>query len=327
MINIIFTCSWMNNEQIFNSYKQNTPDNLGIWKNIKGVIDINEAEYIIILDDLHVSFLNNGIQNFLQKFNYDKIIHFQRENTTILNKQTNKSWYLTNVLPNIKYHITYEKGFLYTFAPASFINKTYDELKSMTYPEKTKNISCVISSKILNHITDNYYKRVQFIQNYSKNYPNKIDIYGKGWNTNILGDNYKGELDSYHNINYNNSNNDKSNGLIPYHYSIALENLPNEECISEKLTDTILCWCMPLYWGNKCIEKYIPTNAFHLIDIENKNIFNTINTIILKEPTLEEIDNIKTARNVILDKLNIWEQIYSIINDYEFFVINYKSLD
>ena len=174
---------------------------------------------------------------------------------------------------------------------------------------------------MLNHITDNYYKRVQFIQKYSHYNPNKIDIYGKGWNPNMLGINYKGELGSYHN---NINDNDKSNGLIPYHYSISLENLPNEACISEKLTDTILCWCMPIYWGNKCIEKYIPSGSFHLIDIENKDVYQIINNIVLKKPTLEDIENINIARNIILDKLNIWEQIYSIINDYENFLIDYK---
>ena len=85
------------------------------------------------------------MDNLLNKFSYDKIIHFQRENTAILNKQINKSWYLTQVLPYIKYHITYEKGFLYTFVPATFINKTYDELKSMKYPKKITNVSCVVS--------------------------------------------------------------------------------------------------------------------------------------------------------------------------------------
>lgn len=321
MIKVLFTCPWMNNEDIWNSYKKITPQNLGIWKNIEGVTDINKAEYIIVLDNLHKSILEMGKDKFIEKFNYHKIIHFQRENTAILNKQTDKTWYIKEILPNIKYHITYEKGFLYTFSPASFIDKTYDELKALKYPEKIKNVSCVVSTKILNHITNNYSKRIEFIKKFSEKNPNKIDIYGKGWNKNMLGNNYKGELGAYHNSNYNST--DKSDALIPYHYSIALENLIEEKCVSEKFTDIILCWSIPLYWGNKCIKKYFPEKSFHLIDIEDINIFENINKIISKPPTNEEIQSIGNARDIILDKLNIWEQIYQIIYDYDQFIINY----
>ena len=55
----------------------------------------------------------------------------------------------------------------------------------MKYPNKTKNISCVVSSKQLNKFTDGYFKRTTFIRKYSQLYPNKIDIYGSGWNKQI----------------------------------------------------------------------------------------------------------------------------------------------
>ena len=35
MINVLFTCPWMDNEKILNSYKRNTPNNSGIWKKYK----------------------------------------------------------------------------------------------------------------------------------------------------------------------------------------------------------------------------------------------------------------------------------------------------
>ena len=101
--------------------------------------------------------------------------------------------------------------------------KTYDELKSMKYPNKTKKISCVVSSKQGNNITDGYFKTTTFIRKYSQLYPNKIDIYGRGWNKYVLGNNYKGALGSYHQE--KNITTDKSDALLDYHYSIALENL------------------------------------------------------------------------------------------------------
>jgi hypothetical protein len=324
MIKILFTCPWTNNENIFNSYKQNTPNSNGKWKNIIGVTNIEEADYIIVLDDLHTSCLDMGIDTFKKKFDSHKVIHFQRENTQILKSNSNNSWYINHILPYIKFHITYEKDFLYTFTNALFINKTYDELKLLQYSDnkKTKKISCIVSSKILSHITPNYEKRVNFIKDYSQTNIDKIDIYGSGWNKNVLGTNYKGDLGSYHTS--HNGINDKSDGLLKYHYSICLENLIHERCISEKITDALLCWCMPIYWGNSCIEKYFPNQSFKLIDIENKNVLENINDIINKNPTDEEIEHIKEARDIILDKLNIWEQIYQIINNYDDFLKNYK---
>ena len=202
MIKVFLTCPWNNN--IFDFYKKNTPNSKGIWNNIEGVVNIDDAEFIIVLDDLHESILNRGFESFNKKFvNANKVIYFQRENTKILNSDRNKSWYVNKVLPNVKYNITYEDNFFYTFAPASFIDKTYDELKKMKYEDinKNKNISCIVSSKVLSHITPNYKKRVEFIKKYSNENPDKIDIYGYGWNNNLLGNNYKGQLGSYHNNN------------------------------------------------------------------------------------------------------------------------------
>tara|TARA_B100001175_G_C19480362_1_gene626760 strand:+ start:804 stop:1778 length:975 start_codon:yes stop_codon:yes gene_type:complete len=322
MIKIYITCPWQDAPSILDKYKKNTPGNKGVWKNIQAVTNYNEADYLIVLDNLYKDIVNLGEEHFLNKFdNFDKIIHFQRENTGIL-KYGRKNWYLNNILPKLKHHITYDKGFLYTFAPASFINKTYDELKSMKYPNKTKNISCVVSSKQLNQFTDGYFKRTTFIRKYSQLYPNKIDIYGRGWNKYILGDNYKGTLGSYHQE--KNITTDKSNALLDYHYSIALENFYNERLISEKITDCILCWTLPLYWGNSCTNLYLPEKSFRLINIENKDIFKNIQNIISKAPTDEEVNALTKAREIILDKLNIWEQIYQIINNYDTFLKEYK---
>ena len=92
----------------------------------------------------------------------------------------------------------------------------------------------------------------------------------------------------------------------------------------EKITDCILCWTMPLYWGNSCTNLYLPEKSFHLINIENKDIFKNIQNIISKAPTDEEVNALTKAREIILDKLNIWEQIYQIINNYDTFLKEYK---
>ena len=195
MIKVFFTCSWEKSETLLNKLKKNTPGNKGIWKNIIGTLDINDSDFIVILDDLHVSLLQLGISSFMTLIkNMDKLIYFQRENTAILNT-VHKSWFCQRILPLLKHKYRFEDDFFYTFTTAHFLNKTYDELKNMEYPTKNNNISCVVSSK---NFGKNYEDRKTFIKTYSNIYDNKIDIYGRGWDKNELGDNYKGELGSYH---------------------------------------------------------------------------------------------------------------------------------
>lgn len=318
MINIYFTCNWETSNNLLEKIKKNTPNNVGIWKNIQGTNDINNFDYIIVLDDIHHTLLNIGPANFIKLIkNPDKIIYFQRENTSILNK-CNKTWFQLNVIPTLKHRYSYEDDFFYTFTTAHFLNKTYDELKNMEYPKKTKNISCVVSNKSFG---STYEDRKRFIQNYSNKYPNSIDIYGKGWK-NELGINFKGELGFYHQT--SDKNTTKLDGLIPYKYSICLENYPNEKITSEKITDSILCWTIPIYSGTKVTNKYYPDNAFFLIDIKDKNVYKTTNDISKREITQKNIDALREARNLILDKYNIWEQIYQIVDNNVKFKINYN---
>ena len=227
-------------------------------------------------------------------------------------------------MPKLKYNISCENGFYFNFAPPIFINKTYDELKKIKYPKKTKNISCIVSNKNKQKIkNDGYNKRENFIKSYSNKY--EIDIYGKNWNKNILGNNYKGELGSYHN-NKNNQqiNTDKSYGLLDYNYTIALENIPCDKIISEKITDCILCWCIPIYWGNnESVKNTYPKDSYYMIDIENDTVFDNIQKKLSLIPNEKNIKALEEARNIILDKLNIWEYIYQIINNPNSFINNY----
>lgn len=323
---IYFTCPWQDSESLLFKYKKITPKQSGIWKNIEATTNYEEAEYLIIMDNVNDSILQKGEAHFLNKFsNLDKVIHFQRENESILGHINN--WYMNNIFPKLKNYISPQNGFLYCFVSPTFIDKTYDELKNMPFPEKTKNISTIISYKHNPNINDGYNKRVNFIRKYSNKY--KIDIFGKDWNKNLLGDNYKGELESYHNNSIKKTlSTNKSDGLLKYNYSIALENYPNDKVISEKFTDCILCWSIPIYWGNNTLVKQtFPMNSYNLINIENDNTFEDIQKIILNKPTKEEIKALKINRDIILDKLNIWEYIYQIINNSNIYNYKYMKLD
>jgi|TARA_B110000091_G_scaffold88395_1_gene97047 hypothetical protein len=48
----------------------------------------------------------------------------------------------------------------------------------------------------------------------------------------------------------------KQDGLLPYHYSVVIENVPEPDCFTEKLLDCMLCGTLPIYYGPKNIGDY-----------------------------------------------------------------------
>lgn len=170
-----------------------------------------------------------------------------------------------------------------------WINKTYDELKNLPYPVKNKKISCVASSK--------HPHRSNYIKQLIKDNPN-IDLYGRGHNAQYYGDSYKGPL------NYDGKC--KLKGIAPYEYSVTMENSQQNNYFTEKLADTILSWTVPLYWGCPNIDLFFPEESYYNIDI-NQNLSPEQLEFIVNKPI--NIEALSEARNLILDKYNIWEVI------------------
>ena len=266
MIKIYFSNSWGEEpDKLLRRYSRQTPNCSGVWKNIIGTTNIREADYCILLED-----------NFFQQdFDKSKIIYVKREPSFIQNISPSLIPY-RNIIHWEEKHcgITW------------WIDKTYDELKQLKYPEKTKLISCVSSSK--------HYQRNELIKKIILNNKN-IDLYGKGHDKLIYGDSYKGEL------NYN--GNCKVKGMIDYKFSICLENSQERNYWTEKLADAYLSWSLPIYFGCSNIQIYFPKNSYRVIDINND--FNLLNII------REEIDinSLAQARDKILDEYNIWEVV------------------
>jgi hypothetical protein len=76
-----------------------------------------------------------------------------------------------------------------------------------------------------------------------------IDIYGRGHGC-ILDQRFKGELI------------DKYDGLLPYQFTIAIENCREKNYVSEKFYDPINCATIPIYWGAPNVEDFMDQGAF-----------------------------------------------------------------
>jgi hypothetical protein len=61
----------------------------------------------------------------------------------------------------------------------------------------------------------------------------------------------------------------KSTGLLPYMYSIAIENTSSPSYITEKFFDCIVAGTVPLYFGGTDVGTYFPENSFIWLPIQD----------------------------------------------------------
>jgi hypothetical protein len=88
-------------------------------------------------------------------------------------------------------------------------------------------------------------------------------------------------------------------------YVLVIENEVAPFYWTEKITDTILCWSMPIYYGCTNIEDYLPEGSFIRLNIDDVDAFAKLNDIIKSQYYEENIENLAKARDLILDKFNL----------------------
>lgn len=176
-------------------------------------------------------------------------------------------------------HIFFEK--VYSWHEPLIDNKKYFrirlpkssigiETKAKKFTEKkflaiiNKNTSAFYPFKLLNSFgRELYSERLRSIDFFERTIPDKFFLYGKGWNKpkkyniteTLFGykkySTYKGEIDN------------KIELLSNFKYCLCFENLTDVNgYITEKIFDCLKARCIPIYWGARDIEKYIPKNCF-----------------------------------------------------------------
>ncbi|MDB4458983.1 glycosyltransferase family 10 [bacterium] len=272
----MFLCNWgESSESILRRYSKQTPGCTGIWKNLTGTSDENEADAFIVLEGLEEG----------MNVNFDRTLFVKREPDFIKIHDT-RQFKHTLDWSNSNCGITW------------WLSKTYDQLSAMEYPDKTKLASCVASNKHKhrNSFIKSLFKKPLFS---IKHEPPPIDLYGRGHNGKYYGQSYKGTIKG--------NGNCKLSGLESYTYSLVLENSQQPNYWTEKLADAYLAWCVPIYWGCPNIGDYFSQQSFHSISL--KTSVDEIIRIINRPIDREMIDRIKTARESILNEFNIWEII------------------
>ena len=308
MIKIFFCCSWDPDPNHFlkDKYAPLTLNNSGKWNNIIAVTNINEADWVVVIDDIHKSQRNDII-----KFNNNKVICLPRE------PQRSHPSYLNY---NFKYKMTYN-NFYHVWTSIMAIKRNYDELNAINEPLQKTKLCSTITSK-LNPGGGLYGTRIEFITKLSKQkqFLDKVDIFGYNWEQKELGEMYKGTFGGFNlggakKIDNLLPNTTKWDGLKEYKYSIAIENSCKENYFSEKFTDCILSWTVPIYYGCPNIDKYFSKDCYYWLDITKYDCFDKLEYILNQPITDKQINAIAEAREIILNKHNVWAVVENIINN------------
>jgi len=98
-------------------------------------------------------------------------------------------------------------------------------------------------------------------------------------------------------------------------YVLVIENEVSPYYWSEKLTDAILCWGMPIYYGSPKIGEYMPKGSYIAIDINSDNSIQLLRDILNSSFYEDNIDNLREARSLILEKFNLLAFIDSEIRN------------
>jgi hypothetical protein len=168
---------------------------------------------------------------------------------------------------------------------------TFDEVFSLDTSSKPLNLSCIASTK---RDLPGHSKRFEFVQKIEKSNL-EIDVFGRGRTSPLP--------------------NGKLPGLLPYRYSIAIENTVHDDYFTEKILDCWLAGAVPIYYGALNLEKYFPGDSFirlHSLDFDafesrvNSGEFSLANFESRK-------DAVSESRRIVVQQFSMHALISSVI--------------
>lgn len=150
-------------------------------------------------------------------------------------------------------------------------------LEELPLPQKSKPASCIVSG--LKQL-EGHRLRLEFVNKIRQELP-EIEMFGKG--TQYIAD--------------------KMDGLLPYQYSIAIENSSLPFYFTEKINDCFLAYTVPLYYGCTNIGRFFPEKSFISLDINDpQKSIKKIRDIIENDDWQQRLDAVKEARELVLYK-------------------------
>jgi hypothetical protein len=172
--------------------------------------------------------------------------------------------------------------------------------------DKKNAVSSICSSK---YFDEGHILRIDFLKYIEKRFQETadfvIDIYNSDNEHNFK--NYRGPLDPYKSRN-------KSQGIVPYKYYFMMENNFEENFITEKLWEPILCETLVFYYGCPNVSDYINPLAYVQLDINDfEKSYEIIKQAIDEDWWSQRIDVIREEKKKLLDQMAFFPVIHQVI--------------
>jgi len=291
-------------ERLLELFKKMTPNKSGVWGQLQGVDNYKDADYFAVID-----YIPNSARSQIDE---SKCI-FLGAHPETMSAYKNMDDYKGLKMYDAKNTI----GFL-----EWWIKYDYDYLTNLQPMTKTKVLGSIVSnarSQSYHIARIEWLKRFTSLMAFSSNPQEafqQFDLYGRIVpDDQFMNDYYRGACGSLDPRGAASSGgNDHMTGkeeVYETHKYMIEFDATGEHYFSERVLDCILLWSMPIYWGGNGLQKYLPENSFKLLNIDGNG--QDVIEIAHSDFYEKNIDNLAKARDVLLNKLQIWARVHEAI--------------
>lgn len=164
---------------------------------------------------------------------------------------------------------------------------------------KTRKMSFLVSSK---HFFAGHQLRHRLVRKILQSNLD-IDIYGHQLEHMYRDPRVRGTID------------DKRKALVPYRFTIAIENVPYPYWVTEKYYDPLMMGCVPIYWGASQINNIFSPHAhINLPLVYDENILFEHIKNIYERPQLFDHITPFIGQQILKERVNMPEFLYRYFN-------------
>ena len=161
------------------------------------------------------------------------------------------------------------------------VSLSYEELKNLRPPEKQFGVSVISSTKRdlpMHKLRDDLATRLEELVT------REVHVFGRGRKRYVQN---------------------KEDALLPYRYSVVIENARQPGFFTEKIMDAFLSWTVPVYFGCPDIESFFPPHS--MVQINADDVPSAVRQILkLNEVGIEDrLDALEEARTLVLEKYSL----------------------
>ena len=263
-----------------NLLKQTSGEN-GQWGNIKFTLDpVTECDVVVFTNRIKEDCLLScrpGGRWLIQMEPPTPAHRWYRNSDEFFDRIIAPDWRVK------KSKLTYSHGAL-----PWHVDRTYDQLKVMQVPNKPCEVSMITSNA---NYTNGHSFRLRLINALKGVNGIDFDLYGRGFN----------RID------------DKMDAHLSYKYSIVIENSFYPHYWTEKLSDCLLSFTIPIYIGAQNIGDYLPQGSFIQVEPDLNKVIKVLKTLHLDQWE-GRMEALKEARNKILDEYQLFPLLSNLID-------------